>query len=93
MTNTAPNSNPQRRPQSDTSPHTTAFYLGQFFGHIVQAIKSDVTPPVANTSTTPPQPIAPNATTVQTRIAEAVVETPNGPVTLRRTTIDEVDAG
>lgn len=63
---------------------STAYFLGQFFGHIVQAIKGDVSKP--------PEPAERSMKTVRTKVDEAVVETKAGPVTLRRTTIDEVRA-
>lgn len=78
MTNTGVNSGQSEG--SGKPPESTAYYLGQFFGHIVQAIKTDVT-----------QPAKPAATMVRTQVDEAVVETTKGPVTLRRTTIDEVE--
>ncbi len=57
--------------------------LGEFFGILWDAAKTDVTkPPVA--ATTPP-------TIVRKEVQEKTVDTPRGPLTLRRTTIDEIE--
>lgn len=58
-----------------TSKKTIAFSVGQFFGHITRAVRTDVRS----------EP-APKRTRIQTRD----VQTPMGMVTLRRTVIDEV---
>ena len=87
VTNMGANSGPSGESKGQGKvPESTAYYLGQFFGHIVQAIKTDVTKSRAG-------PIEKTAMTVRTRVDEAVVETEKGPVTLRRTTIDEVEKG
>ena len=87
VTNMGANSGPSGQSKGQgKAPESTAYYLGQFFGHIVQAIKTDVTKPTAG-------PVEKPAMTVRTRVDEAVVETDKGPVTLRRTTIDEVEKG
>jgi hypothetical protein len=52
--------------------------LGEFFGHIVQGIKTDV------------DPAAKKVVTRQT-IEEEARQTPDGPVILRRTIIEEVE--
>jgi hypothetical protein len=64
---------------SDPQHNSLAFNLGAFFGHIVQAVKTDVTK-------------QPDAATqiVRKQVGEARLETQEGPVTLRRTIIDEV---
>lgn len=51
--------------------------LGEFFGHIARGVKAPVTKP--------------RATVVREQVQEARVETPEGPLTLRRRTIDEVE--
>jgi hypothetical protein len=51
--------------------------VGEFFGILADAVKTDVT--------------APKATVVRETIEEARVETPTGPLTLRRRVIDEVE--
>lgn len=51
--------------------------LGEFFGILIKAAKEDVT--------------APKPVVVREDVEETTVETPNGPVTLRRRVIDEVE--
>ncbi len=53
--------------------------LGEFFGHIVRAVKTD-----------PAKAPAPRAE-VRRETAEETRDTPAGPVTLRRTTIEEIE--
>ena len=54
--------------------------LGEFFGHIKRGFKT----PVKGAPD-------PNRTVVRESIQEKAIETPEGPITLRRTTIDEVE--
>ncbi|MEK6702428.1 MAG: hypothetical protein AABZ53_09205 [Planctomycetota bacterium] len=54
--------------------------LGEFFGILWDAAKTDVSKP----------PSTP-ATVVRKDVQEKTVETPRGAITLRRTTIDEVE--
>ncbi len=58
--------------------------LGEFFGHIVQGVKTD--PALGSSSGEP----LTDRTIKRTTIQEHTAETPEGPVTLRRTVIDEV---
>ena len=53
--------------------------IGEFVGIIAEAVKTDVT--------------APKPVVVREEVHEARVETPEGPVTLRRRVIDEVVPG
>ncbi len=53
--------------------------LGEFFGHIVRAVKTDAA-----------KAPAPRAE-VRRETAEETRDTPAGPVTLRRTTIEEIE--
>lgn len=53
--------------------------IGEFFGIIADAVKTDVT--------------APKPVVVREEVQEARVETSEGPVTLRRRVIDEVVPG
>lgn len=50
--------------------------LGEFFGHIARGIKT---------------PVDPKRKVIREHIEEKSVETPEGPLTLRRRTIDEVE--
>ena len=52
--------------------------LGEFFGHVARGFKAPLTPP-------------PKRTVVREEVQEQRVETPRGQVTLRRTTIDEIE--
>jgi hypothetical protein len=59
--------------------------IGQFWGHVVQGIKSDPSPagkPGAGQANLPP--------TVRHEVIERIQETPSGPVRIRRTIIEEV---
>lgn len=51
--------------------------LGEFFGHIVQGIKTDVDPS--------------KKTVTRQTVEEETRQTPEGPVVLRRTVIEEVE--
>ncbi len=53
--------------------------LGQFFGHLIQGVKTP-----AGKATAPKQE-------VRRQVEEERVETPQGPVVLRRTIIEEVE--
>jgi hypothetical protein len=53
--------------------------LGEFFGHVARGV------------TAPVKPKKPATTVVREQVEEARVETPAGPMTLRRRTIDEVE--
>ncbi len=53
--------------------------LGEFFGHISRAVKTDVTPDLRE------------RLEVRRDVREAVADTPSGPIVLRRTTIDEIE--
>ena len=50
--------------------------IGRFMGHIVKAVRSDT---------------AAGRTTVRVESREARIDTPQGPATLRRTVIDEIE--
>ena len=50
--------------------------LGEFFGHVWKGVRTDPAPP---------------RQVVRKDVQETTVETPRGPVTLRRTTVDEVE--
>ncbi|HYE63765.1 MAG TPA: hypothetical protein VD997_17365 [Phycisphaerales bacterium] len=64
------------RPEPEREPDKPLMRsLGEFFGHIVQGIKSDVDPKKSVTKQT---------------IEEETRQTPQGPVILRRTIIEEV---
>jgi hypothetical protein len=56
--------------------------LGEFFGHIVKGVRTPVR--------TPPAPHA-GRREVKREVAEETRETPTGKMTLRRTTIEEVE--
>ena len=56
--------------------------LGEFFGHIAKGVRTPLKKEPASD---------PRRTVVREQVQEANVETPAGPVTLRRTTIDEVE--
>lgn len=53
--------------------------LGEFFGHIVRAVKTD------------PAKAPPPRAEVRRETAQETRDTPAGPVTLRRTTIEEIE--
>lgn len=61
--------------------------LGEFVGHIVRAVKTDPAAARREAGATAPPP-APSA--VRTETTAETRETPLGPVTLRRTTIEEI---
>jgi len=65
--------------------------LGAFFGNIARGWREPIVP--TGTDASPPSPGAapPPRTIVSTRVMERQVPTPQGPVTLRRTVIDEVE--
>lgn len=50
--------------------------LGEFFGHIARGFKT---------------PIDPNRKVIREHVEEKSLDTPEGPLTLRRRTIDEVE--
>lgn len=60
--------------------------LGEFFGHIVQGIKTPVDPPAQGPGPGEPPPPA----AVRQIVEEREIQTPEGKVILRRTVIDEV---
>ncbi len=70
--------------------------LGKMVGHIRNAVVKPVPKsPPPHTDHTPPPPHPPHAHAVPAcvvaqRVQEATVQTPEGPVLLRRTTTDEV---
>ena len=49
--------------------------LGEFFGHVWKGVRTEPQPP---------------ARVVRREVQEKTIETPQGPVTLRRTTVDEI---
>lgn len=55
--------------------------LGEFFGHVWSGIKAD---PGSRPEGTRPR-------VVRREVQEKTIETPQGPVTLRRTTVDEIE--
>ncbi len=55
--------------------------LGEFFGHIAKGLRTDPSKPPA-----PPQKVVTRQT-----VEEETRETPQGPVVLRRTVIEEVE--
>lgn len=59
------------------------YNLGAFFGEIIKAVRTPVERPVE-------RPVAPR-TLVRRETREAEVHTPDGPVKVRRTVIDEVE--
>lgn len=59
--------------------------LGEFFGHVSKAVKTPVDGP-RSASASPPSE-------VRRTVEERTAETPEGPVVLRRTVIDEVVQG
>ena len=59
------------------APKSIARSLGEFFGHIVRGVRTDVTPPTR--------------TIVRERIEEEERDTPEGKVVLRRTVIEEIE--
>ena len=59
--------------------------LGEFFGILWDAAKTDVSKPAGGAPGGAP------ATVVRKDVQEQTVETPRGAVTLRRTTIDEIE--
>jgi hypothetical protein len=65
----------ENRPQGKDKPLMRS--LGEFFGHIVHGIKTDVAPPAK--------------TVTKQTIEEESRQTPEGTVTLRRTIIEEVE--
>lgn len=67
-------------------PTPIARAVGEFFGHLWRAVKSDVrrmSSPMTPTSGRP-------AAEVRREVREQVVQTDRGPVVLRRTVIDEI---
>lgn len=80
---------------SESQNNSLAFNLGSFFGHIVQAVKTDVTKaPSAEVASQPDTCIGTQADAhvIRKQVGEARLETQQGPVMLRRTIIDEVRA-
>ncbi|MGH7132192.1 MAG: hypothetical protein ACREJO_09640 [Phycisphaerales bacterium] len=78
--------------------------LGAFFGNIAAGVAADPSKPPARLTDGPqptprlPDPVAPShpqpaPQLVAHRVQEAQVQTPQGPVLLRRTVIDEVVPG
>lgn len=67
--------------------------LGEFFGHIAHAVRTDPSTPADRAGGAPPDsPGAPADRQVLRRtVEEEERETPRGKVTLRRTIIEEVD--
>jgi hypothetical protein len=68
---------PSRAPRQPDKPLMRS--LGEFFGHIVHGIKTDVTKPDTNRTVT------------RQTIEEETKQTAQGPVILRRTIIEEVE--
>lgn len=64
--------------------------LGEFFGHIVQGIKTPVDPPPAEPVQGPGPHQPPPPAAVRQIVEEREIQTPEGKVILRRTVIDEV---
>jgi hypothetical protein len=69
---------------SEGKDKSLAYNLGAFFGHIVRAAKTDVSAPVRECV---------DSRVVRTQVGEARLDTSQGPLTLRRTIIDEVRTG
>lgn len=73
------------------------YNLGAMFGNIAAGVKADPAKPPARLSDAPPAPqgrgVPAAATVVNTRVQEVTIQTPTGPVTLRRTVTDEVAPG
>ncbi len=74
-------SRPVRAPGPDPD-RPLMYNLGAFFGEIIKAVRTPVEGPKA-----PPR------THVRRETHEAEVHTPDGPVRVRRTVIDEVEGG
>ncbi len=85
------------------SPHASLWRnLGAFFGNVARGFTTPVKPkeempvvasqPSAEPQPAQPPPAQPATREVARRVSEQRVETPNGPVTLRRTVIDEIKA-
>lgn len=66
-------------PRDPEPPKSLMRSLGEFVGHITRAVKTDVTPDLRE------------RLEVRRDVREAVADTPNGPIVLRRTTIDEIE--
>lgn len=79
-------------PPPPPEPPTLLRSLGQFFGHIVDGIKSDPDAPDAQPSAGPalPDPVPSQAVVVKHEIDERTRHTPQGVVRIRRTIIEEV---
>jgi hypothetical protein len=79
-----------------TQNDSLAYSLGQFFGHIVKAIKTDVGARGdarslrARAGASDPAGASLTTRVVRQTTEERVVETAQGPKTLRRTVVDEV---
>lgn len=66
------------------------FNLGAFFGNVARGFTQPVkAPPAAQQAGGPAEP--PARKVVRQDVQEKVVETPTGPVTLRRTVTDEIE--
>ncbi|MFO0831874.1 MAG: hypothetical protein U0637_08515 [Phycisphaerales bacterium] len=70
----SPPTPPRPRPSSEED-HSILYYLGGFCGEIIKAIRTPVHGPGVH---------------VRTFVQESEVETPEGRVHVRRTTVDEV---
>ena len=87
MTSTGPNP-PQRPALGPAKPPNLLRSLGQFFGHIVQGVKSgpDGVPPPPAARGEPTQSVV-----IKHEVDERALPTPQGVVRLRRTVIEEVE--
>jgi hypothetical protein len=63
--------------------------LGEFFGHVAHGVRTPVVRPPE--SITPPPAAPPERQVVRRTVEEEERATPHGPVTLRRTIIEEVE--
>lgn len=89
--NTEP-SNPRLPPnaRSGASKPGLMRNLGQFFGHVVQGVKSrPEARPGTGTSTSTPPPVSTASHITRHEVIERVQDTPSGPVKIRRTIIED----
>jgi hypothetical protein len=72
----------QARPVAPKAEKPLMRSLGEFFGHIVHGIKTDPSKPAGD---------GPSRTVTKQTVEEETRQTPDGPVVLRRTIIEEVE--